>query len=70
MNVGRPEIKADFGPAAYIGMWWYPIALALAAWATVKGWLGVASVLAALNLTVTYPMMLFVGWVRAAPEPT
>jgi hypothetical protein len=57
-NVGRPEIKADFGPAAYIGAWWYPVALGLAAWATVRGWLGVASVLAALNLTVTYPMML------------
>ena len=57
-NFGRSEIKSDFGPSVWIGVWWYPVALALAAWFTVRGRLGIASVFSALTLNVTYPMFL------------
>lgn len=58
-NVGRSGLKNDFGPAVLIGGWWYPIGFVLAAWFTVKGRLGIASLMAAMYWTVTYPMMLF-----------
>ncbi len=36
----------DLGPALLIGVWWVPIGLALGAWLTVKGRLGLASIAA------------------------
>ena len=40
-----PELTSDFnyGPSRFIGLWWVPIGLALAAWLTWRGRLGLAS---------------------------
>lgn len=52
------EHVANFALSRFIGSWWIPIGLALAAWLTWKGWLGLASVAAQPYLLPYYFLML------------
>jgi hypothetical protein len=54
---------ADFGPAAFIGAWWLPIGLALAAVLTWWGRLGVASLAASPYWLPQYLLMLLLDLV-------
>jgi len=50
--------RGDFGPSQLLGLWWWPIGLALAAWASVRGHLGLASLLASPYWLLHYFLML------------
>jgi hypothetical protein len=50
--------RVDFGPARFIGVAWVPIGLALAAWLTWKGKLGLASLAASPYWLLHYFLML------------
>ncbi len=52
------SIVYNFGPSAWIGIWWVPIGLALAAWLTWRGRLGFASVAASPYWFGYYLLML------------
>jgi hypothetical protein len=50
--------RVDFGPARFIGVAWVPIGLALAAWLTWRGRLGLASLAASPYWLLHYFLML------------
>jgi hypothetical protein len=50
--------RVDFGPARFIGVAWVPIGLALAAWLTWRGKLGLASLAASPYWLLHYFLML------------
>jgi hypothetical protein len=60
---GPEEIGArvDFGPGQLIGAWWVPIGLALAAWFTWRGRLGLASICASPYWLPPYFLMVLLG---------
>jgi hypothetical protein len=63
---------ADFGPAAFIGSWWLPIGLLLAALLTFSGRLGVASLAASPYWLPQYLLMLLLDLVPKhdrGPDP-
>ena len=49
---------ADLGPARFLGLWWWPVGLAIAAWLTLRGRLGWASVFASPYWLLHYGLML------------
>jgi hypothetical protein len=59
---------ADFGPAAFIGAWWLPIGLALAAVLTWYGRLGMASLAASPYWLPQYLLMLLLDLVPRRKE--
>lgn len=65
------EIHAslNLAPSGAIGFWWVPVTLLLAAWFTLKGRLGLASVAASPYWLPYYLLMLLLEFVRPAPQP-
>jgi hypothetical protein len=59
----------NFGPSAWIGVWWVPIGVVIAAFATWRGRLGVASLGASPYVLPYYLMFGLLELVRAIPEP-
>lgn len=48
------EQQFNLSPSALIGPWWYPVGLALGVWLTVKGRLGLASLVVSPYLSMYY----------------
>ena len=61
------QMPGSFGPAALLGLWWLPIGLALAAWLTWRGRLGLAS-LAASPYLLGYYWLFALLELRGLPE--
>jgi uncharacterized membrane protein len=60
----------NLAPSGAIGFWWVPVTLLLAAWFTVKGRLGLASVAASPYWLPYYFLMLLLEFVHPAPQAT
>lgn len=54
-------------PSHWIGYWWVPIGWTLAAWLTLRGRLGLASLMASPYLYPGYFLMLVLDWPMARP---
>lgn len=59
----------NIGPSAFIGWWWIPIGLALAAWLTWKGWPGLAGLAASPYLLPYYLLIALVRRAGPAAKP-
>jgi hypothetical protein len=60
----------NFGPSRFIGAWWIPIGLALAAWLTWRGNLGLASLAISPYWLPYYFLMLVLPFAQPAAAPS
>jgi hypothetical protein len=66
-----PELTSDFnyGPSGFIGLWWVPIGVAMAAWLTWRGRLGLASLAISPYWLPYYFLMLLLEAAPGQPAP-